>query len=122
MKDLFCGWLNRRVSLIGACAVVAGATVAFGQGGNISITTSPDNVSGLIPGLVATVWHVGAAQLPSDPAPTMADINTVESYIATGSASYGGFTYNLPSHRLMHMHRHDILPRMQRRQTCGRDS
>ncbi len=97
MIDVFCGRLNRRVSLISACAVVAGATVAFGQGGNISITTSPDNVSGLIPGLVATVWHVGAAQLPSDPAPTMADINTVESYIATGSASYGGFTYNLPA-------------------------
>ena len=97
MKDLFNRTFNQRAGLISACAVVAGATVAFGQGGNISITTSPDNVTGLTAGLVATVWHVGAAQLPSDPVPTTADINNVESYIATGSASYGGFTYNLPA-------------------------
>jgi len=96
-NNLIGGNLKRRVLLISACAVVASTAAAFGQGGNISITTSPDSVSGLTPGLVATVWHVGAAQLPSAPVPTMADINNVESYIATGSASYGGFTYNLPA-------------------------
>jgi hypothetical protein len=88
---------SRKVILAGAYVVVGATSVAFGQGGNISIVTSPDNVSGLTPGLVATVWHVGAAQLPSAPVPAMTDINNVESYIATGSASYGGYTYNLPT-------------------------
>lgn len=97
LKNLIGEKFTRRALLISACAVVASAATAFGQGGNISIATGPDNVTGLTAGLVATVWHVGAAQLPSAPVPTMADINNVESYIATGSASYGGFTYNLPA-------------------------
>lgn len=89
--------LKRQAMFVGACAMVASSATVFGQGGTISITTPPDNVSGLTPGLVATVWHVGAAGLPSAPVPTMADITNIESYVATGSASYGGFTYNLPS-------------------------
>jgi hypothetical protein len=89
--------INWRAVVVSAATSVLATAAVYGQGGDVAITTAPSAVSGLTPGLVATVWHNGSAQLPAAPDPTMADVNNMESFIATGSANYGGFTYALPA-------------------------
>ncbi len=102
---------TRQLALLSAGVSLFGAATAFGVGGPITISSSPAlslGSSGLTQGLVGTVWHVplsggsGSGQygLPVafGPAPSLADVKTMEGYINSGSSynTTSATTYTLP--------------------------
>ena len=104
---------TRRLALLSAGVSLIGAAAAFGAapGGTIAISSAPAlslGSTGLTQGLVGTVWHVplsggaGSGQygLPVafGPAPSLADVATMEGYINSGSSynTKSATTYTLP--------------------------
>ncbi len=87
---------KQRLAFLSAAGMsLMGASMAFGVGGTISITSSPTlnlGASGLTQGLIGTVWHLppdgagsGNYGLPAAGDPTLTDLTNMESYISTGA-------------------------------------
>lgn len=98
---------KQRLVCLSAAMSLMGASMAFGVGGTISITSVPTlslGSSGLTQGLVATVWHVpngapgNGIPAPGNSSPVLSDVTNVEGYLNSGSSYNGttGTTYTLP--------------------------
>ncbi len=110
MKSKFIS--KQRLAFLSAAGMsLMGASMAFGVGGTISITSSPAlqlGSTGLTQGLVGTVWHVPTSgpagsgyygiPTPTNSSPMLSDVANVESFISNGSLSDSttGVTTKLP--------------------------
>ena len=100
---------QRMMFLSAAGMSLMGASMAFGVGGAISITSSPTlniGAGGLTQGLIGTVWHLpptgvgsGNYGLPAAGDPALTDLTNMESFISTGSytSAATAVTYTLPA-------------------------